>query len=328
MSDVMDRAQLAGALIDSCPDGLLLVDGDGLIQLANPIAETMFGRPEAELVGSSIDELVPPEFRATHPQRRAAYTAAPTSRPMGTGLELFAQHSSGEMFPVEISLSPCTIDGVLFTIATVRDVSDRQESASQMAMLQDRERIARDLHDMVIQRLFAAGMNLQAVQATAQPPMVADRIGSTIVELDDTIRELRAAIFRLGQHDERRTVSAQITELVHERARHLGFEPRLRIAGDVDLLPVFIADQLVATVTEGLSNVVRHANATAAEVRIECAAGTLSLRISDDGVGIPNEPKRSGGLSNMMWRAAELGGSCTVAPNEPAGTRLIWDVPV
>ena len=324
----MDRAELAGALIDSSPDGLLLVDDDGLILLANPIAETMFGRTEADLVGSSIDELVPPEFRSTHPQRRAAYTSAPTSRPMGTGLELFAQHSSGEMFPVEISLSPCTIDGSVFTIATIRDVSDRQESAAQMAMMQDRERIARDLHDMVIQRLFAAGMNLQSVQSAAQPPMVADRIGSTINELDDTIRELRAAIFRLGQQDERRTLSAQLTELVHERSRHLGFEPVLRLAGDLDQLPDFIADQLVATVTEGLSNVVRHANATTAEVRIACAGTNLSLTISDDGVGLPNEPKRSGGLSNMMWRAAELGGSCTVGPNEPAGTRLQWHVPV
>lgn len=328
MRFAMDRAELAGALIDSCPDGLLLVDAAGLIQLANPIAETLFGRTEDDLVGSSIDELVPPEFRATHPQRRGAYTAAPTSRPMGTGLELFAQHSSGEMFPVEISLSPCTIEDAVFTIATIRDVSDRQESASRMAMLQDRERIARDLHDMVIQRLFAAGMNLQSVQSSAQPPMVADRIASTINELDDTIRELRSAIFRLGQHDERRTISAQLTELVHERARHLGFEPVLRLAGDVDQLPDFIADQLVATVTEGLSNVVRHANATAAEVRIESVGTTLSLLISDDGVGLPNEPKRSGGLSNMMWRAAELGGSCTVGPNEPAGTRLHWHVPV
>ena len=324
----MDRAELAGALIDACPDGLLLVDRDGVIHLANPVAAEMFGLTEADLVGSSIENLVPHEFRATHPQRRAAYTAAPTSRPMGTGLELFAQHASGEMFPVEISLSPCVIDDALFTIATVRDVSDRQESASQMAMLQDRERIARDLHDMVIQRLFAAGMNLQAVQSTAQPQMVADRIGSAIVELDDTIRELRAAIFRLGQHDERRTVSAQITELVHERARHLGFEPGLRLVGDIDQLPGFIADQLVATVTEGLSNVVRHANATSAEVRIECVDGTLSLQISDNGVGLPNEPKRSGGLSNMMWRAAELGGTCTVASNAPAGTQLLWHVPI
>jgi len=292
------------------------------------VAGSLFGWTEDELVGSSIDELVPTEFRATHPQRRADYAAAPSSRPMGTGLELFAQHSSGEMFPVEISLSPCVIDNTMFTIATVRDVSDRQESASQMAMLEDRERIARDLHDMVIQRLFAAGMTLQAVQSTAQPPMVADRIGATISELDDTIRELRAAIFRLGQHGEHRSLSAQITELVHERARQLGFEPALRLAGDLDTLPAFIADQVVATVTEGLSNVVRHANASTADVHIERNGDSLSLRISDNGVGVPNEPKRSGGLSNMMWRAVELGGNCTVAPNDPAGTRLLWNVPV
>ena len=158
--------------------------------------------------------------------------------------------------------------------------------------------------------------------------MVAERIAATINDLDDTIRELRAAIFRLGQHDERRTLSAQITELVHERSRHLGFEPVLRFVNDVDTLPDFIADQLVATVTEGLSNVVRHANATAAEVHIERIPNGVSLQISDDGIGLPDEPKRSGGLSNMMWRAAELGGSCSVSPNEPAGTRLVWNVPV
>ncbi len=324
----MDRAELAGALIDSSPDGLILVDADGIISVANPVAARLFGKTQEEFVGSSIDELVPPEFRRSHAQRRADFANAPSSRPMGTGLQLFAQHSSGEMFPVEISLSPCMIDDTLFTIATIRDVSERQESASQMAMLRDRERIARDLHDMVIQRLFAAGMSLQSVQSAAQPQLVADRIGATIAELDDTIRELRAAIFRLGQHNEHRTLSAQITELVHERARHLGFEPVLRLSGDLDDLPDFIADQVVATVTEGLSNVVRHAGATAAEVHIERVADALSMQISDNGVGLPDEPKRSGGLSNMMWRAAELGGSCTVAANEPTGTRLLWHVPV
>ncbi len=324
----MDRTELAGALFDSSPDGVLLVDTDGVIRLANPAVESLFGISSVDLIGTSIDELVPPEFRQTHPERRAEYTAAPTSRPMGTGLQLFAQHASGTMFPTEISLSPCTIDGERFTVATVRDVTDRQESATQMAMLQDRERIARDLHDMVIQRLFAAGMSLQSVQSTAQPPIVAERIASAINELDDTIRELRSAIFQLGQHGERRTLSAQITELVHDRARHLGFDPRLRLVGDIDTVPDFIADQLVATVTEGLSNVVRHANATTAEVRIERITDGVLLRISDDGVGIPDEPKRSGGLSNMMWRAAELGGSCTVGPNEPAGTCLTWNVPL
>ena len=232
---------------------------------------------------------------------------------MGTGLQLFAHHASGDMFPVEVSLSPCAIDDELHTIATVRDVSDRQESAAEMAMLQDRERIARDLHDMVIQRLFAAGMNLQAVQGSAQPAMVAQRIATTINELDDTIRELRAAIFRLGQHSERRSLSAQITELVHERSRHLGFEPALRLVGDLDSLPDFIADQLVATVTEGLSNVVRHARATAAVVRI---AGTEVDVILKSGV-----------LGRARWiRPISAMESSSVAPLASATAEARWMV--
>ena len=324
----MDHDQFAGALIDAAPDGVILVDDAGTILLANPIAASMFGRPVSELVGSSVDDLVPSEFRSAHHGHRAGYIAHPSLRPMGTGPRLFAQDAGGGMFPVEVSLSPVVLEGRRHTIATIRDVSDRQEFATEMAMLQDRERIARDIHDMVIQRLFATGMSLQAVQATAQPPVVAERIAVTINELDDTIRELRSAIFRLGQQGERRSLSAQLTELVHERSRHLDFEPDLRIVGDIDHLPDFIADQLVATVTEGLSNVVRHAEATWASIHIDHVGTRLSLSILDNGRGLPDEPKRAGGLSNMMWRAAELGGSCTVRRNEPSGTVLVWDVPI
>lgn len=322
----MPADRLAQALIEASPDGLLLVDQDGIILLANPVAATLFGQPA--LVGMAVEELMPDEFRPGHPSLREAYAGHATTRPMGTGLHLFGQRSDGEMFPVEISLSPIELPDGPHTIATIRDISDRQESAAQMAMLQDRERIARDLHDMVIQRLFAAGMSLQAVQGQAQPPAVAERIARTIDELDNTIRELRSAIFQLGQQTEHRSLSAQLTELVHDRSRHLGFEPELRIVGDIDRLPDFLADQLVATVTEGLSNVVRHAQATEAAIRIEREGDRLLLTISDNGLGLPEAPKRSGGLSNMMWRAAELGGSCTVERNDPAGTRLVWHVPV
>jgi PAS domain S-box-containing protein len=324
----MQTDLLARALIEASPDGLLLVDDTGTILVANPVVASMFGRPLEELIGSSVDDLMPTEFRARHPRLRAGYNEQATSRPMGTGLRLFGQRSDGEMFPVEISLSPIVIDEIQHTIATVRDISERQEYASQLAMLQDRERIARDLHDMVIQRLFAAGMSLQAVQGQAQPPFVAERIASTIDELDNTIRELRAAIFRLGQQGERRSVSAHLTELVHDRARHLGFEPDLRLVGDIDHLPDFIADQLVATVSEGLSNVARHAKATEANVHIEHVGDRLQLTITDNGLGLPDAPKGSGGLSNMMWRAAELGGACTIGRNDPSGTMLFWHVPV
>jgi len=324
----MDNNQLAGALIESSPDGLLLVDQNGVIKLANPKAASMFGRSIDDLVGTPVDQLVPAEFRHNHASRRADYAEHPTMRSMGTGLQLFGERAAGDMFPVEISLSPVAIDDAVQTIATIRDVSDRQEVAAQMAMHRDRERIARDLHDMVIQRLFAAGMNLQAVQGAAQPPMVAERITATITELDDTIRELRSAIFQLGQHDEKRSLSAQLTEIVHDRARHLRFEPTLTIASEVDVLPDLVADQLVATLTEGLSNVVRHAEASSAQITVEVTSDEVSLVIDDDGKGLPDEPKRSGGLSNVMWRAAELGGKCTVGTNGPGGTSLEWSIPV
>jgi two-component system sensor histidine kinase DevS len=324
----MDNDQLARALIESSPDGLLLVDQNGVIKLANPKAASMFGRSIDDLVGTPVDQLVPAEFRHDHARRRANYNEHPTMRSMGTGLQLFGEHAAGDMFPVEISLSPVTIDDAVQTIATIRDVSDRQEVAAQMAMHRDRERIARDLHDMVIQRLFAAGMNLQAVQGAAQPPMVAERITATITELDDTIRELRSAIFQLGQHDEKRSLSAQLSELVHDRVRHLGFEPTLSVGSDVDMLSDLVADQLVATITEGLSNVVRHAEASSAQISIDVNSNDVSLVIDDNGKGLPDEPKRSGGISNMMWRAAELGGHCTVGANEPTGTKLIWSIPI
>ena len=324
----MDNEQLARALIESSPDGLLLVDQHGVITLANPKAASMFGRSIDDLVGTPVDQLVPVEFRHDHARHRANYAEHPAMRSMGTGLQLFGEHAAGDMFPVEISLSPVTIDDEVQTIATIRDVSDRQEAAAQMAMHRDRERIARDLHDMVIQRLFAAGMNLQAVQGMAQPPMVAERISATITELDDTIRELRSAIFQLGQHDEKRSLSGHLTELVHDRVRHLGFEPTLSIGSAVDVLPDLVADQLVATLTEGLSNVVRHAEASSAEILIEVNSDEVTLVIDDDGKGLPDEPKRSGGLSNMTWRAAELGGSCTIGANVPSGTRLEWSIPI
>ena len=194
-------------------------------------------------------------------------------------------------------------------------------------MLQDRERIARDLHDMVIQRLFAAGMSLQAVQGQAQPPAVAERIATRSTTSTARSENCARRSSVSARQTEHRSLSAQLTELVHDRARHLGFEPELRIMGDIDHLPDFLADQLVATVTEGLSNVVRHAQATSACMHIEQVHDRFSLSISDNGLGLPGAPERSGGLSNMMWRAAELGGSCTVEHNEPVGTVLTWKVP-
>jgi len=333
-SEVADRDGLATALLESSPDGLLLVDPAGIIVLANPSAATIFGADQATLVGAPVDSLVPREQRERHARYRDSYTVEPMRRPMGTGLRLFAQHADGTLFPVEISLSPVALadattgDDVIHTIATVRDISAREETHARVALMQDRERIARDLHDMVIQRLFATGMSLQAVTGAVEVPIVAERIATTIDDLDDTIGEIRRAIFHLGEQPERRPLDEQVELLVVERAPLLGLDPELEIIGDLDDVPDFVGTQLLATLREGLSNVNRHADASSCRVRLVAESGVLTLSVSDDGRGIPPGPKRQGGLANMMWRAAELGGTCAVTANEPSGTLLTWRVPV
>ncbi len=315
-------------MLDSSPDGLLLVAGDGSIRLANRSAGSIFGYDVEQLVEMRVEELVPVENSDRHAAHRANYLSRPERRPMGTDLRLLARYSDGDLFPVEISLSPITLDGEVHTIATVRDVSERQEALARVALMNDRERIARDLHDMVIQRLFAAGMSLQAVTSMIESPVALARISAVTDELDETIHELRTAIFQLGHPEQNQSLSSHLNELVHERSRQLGFMPQLVVKGDIDDLPELVGEQLIATLTEALSNVARHAGATSAVVRILLPDDQhVVMSVTDDGVGISGAPKAKGGLSNMMWRAAELGGTCSVSPSDPSGTSLVWSVP-
>lgn len=318
---------LAETLLDSSPDGLLLVSDDGVIRLANRAAAALFGYGVDGLIGMNIDELVPDEHRGAHAEHRRQYAINPTSRPMGTNLRLSAQHADGTLFPVEISLSPVTLGDEVQTIATVRDVTDRQEVMARTALLEDRERLARDLHDMVIQRLFAAGMSLQAVISLVDASAQA-RISTVVDELDETISELRSAIFHLTQPDHRSSLSSHVAQLVHDRSRQLGFAPDLRIEGQLEGLPEYIGEQLIATLTEALSNIARHASATVAQIDVIGNKKGITLTVRDNGVGLTGKPKAAGGLSNMMWRAAELGGNCSVAPASPTGTEVVWHVPV
>ena len=139
---------------------------------------------------------------------------------------------------------------------------------------------------------------------------------------------MRSAIFQLGVPDARQSLVAHLAAVVDGRSEHLGFAPILRIIGDIDTVPDFVGEQLVATVTESLSNVARHANATQAEVTVVLDEGVLRLTVSDDGVGIARSPKPNGGLSNIVWRATELGGTCLVQAGQPTGTVISWHVPV
>ena len=208
-------------------------------------------------------------------------------------------------------------------------LGDARADLERLSMVEEGERIARDLHDTVIQRLFATGMSLAGVQRLTDSP-VTERIAQAVTELDDTIREIRSAIFALqqpvsGSGGLRREVQA----LAADAGRRLGYMPRVTFDGPLDtMVPAAVAGDLLAVVREGLSNVLRHARATAADVAVRLEADELVLVIADDGVGLPDGPRPGSGLRNMSSRAERLGGRLTVAALEPRGTRLEWRVPL
>ncbi|MEU8794320.1 GAF domain-containing protein [Streptomyces sp. NPDC048643] len=216
--------------------------------------------------------------------------------------------------------------------ALALELAERRRDAEQIALLQDRDRIARDLHDLAIQRLFAAGMTLQSTQRFMEHPEGKERLTRTVDDLDDTIKIIRSTIFGLRTHPgtpDGAGLRGRMSEAVQAAAHSLGFAPGLRIEGLVDTdVPGSIADHAVAVLGEALSNAARHSGARAVDVRLQLTAGVLTLTVTDDGCGVADDVPRSG-LKNLEERAAVLGGTLSVGERpQGGGTLLEWRVPV
>jgi signal transduction histidine kinase len=183
---------------------------------------------------------------------------------------------------------------------------------------------------VVIQRLFAIAMTLMSAVRLVERPEASNRLQHAIDELDETIRQIRSTIFALQgvREDTGPSLRGQIVDLIEASRGHLGFMPGMRMEGQLDnRVPEPIAEHLLAVLREALSNVVRHAKATKAEVSVEVAGSELTLAVQDNGVGLPTGGRRSG-LRNLEERATALGGGFDVISLETGGTRLCWSVPL
>ncbi|WP_067461221.1 GAF domain-containing sensor histidine kinase [Actinomadura macra] len=216
--------------------------------------------------------------------------------------------------------------------AVALELADRRRDADRLFMLEDRDRIARDLHDTVIQRLFATGITLTGACKIIEKPGVAHRVGQAIQEIDDVIRQIRSSIFALqATADERPALRGRVHEVVDAAAQSLGFAPAVKVDGLVDTaVEEEVGEHLLAVLREALSNVARHARVRQVRVAIGVRAGggehLLTLRVEDDGVGLPSGGRRSG-LANIADRARRLGGAFETGCPDTGGTVLEWRVP-
>jgi signal transduction histidine kinase len=202
-----------------------------------------------------------------------------------------------------------------------------------LALVEDRERIGMDLHDTVIQQIFATGMSLQATSRLTSDPEVAARIQMAVEDLDATIRQIRTSIFALSAsaRSAAPSVRARLLQVVAESAKVLASEPRVQFVGPVDTaVTEAVADELVASLGELLSNVARHAKATQVDVQVSAGNGDLTVRVTDNGVGMPppEEATLGRGLNNLATRARRLGGSFDVGRRAEGGTAASWRVPL
>ncbi|WSY72563.1 GAF domain-containing sensor histidine kinase [Streptomyces sp. NBC_00885] len=214
--------------------------------------------------------------------------------------------------------------------AVAMELAERRNDAEQIALLEDRDRIARDLHDLAIQRLFATGMTLQSAGRLIENSPASERVLRAVDDLDETIKIIRSTIFGLRSHETGagQGLRARAVRTVGEAAPALGFAPSLRMEGLLDTdVPRETADHLVAVLSEALTNVCRHAHATRTDVALETDGREVVLTVSDNGVGLPPDGRRSG-LANISERAQQLGGEVELTCPAGGGTSLVWRVPV
>jgi signal transduction histidine kinase len=235
-------------------------------------------------------------------------------------------NTSANPMPSEL---PEPLTAFISQVEVAFELAERRRDAEDLAVLEDRDRIARDLHDHVIQRLFAVGMSLESTGRFDLPQGAADRVRRCVADLDDTIRDIRTTIFELQSRDVESGVRARALALLRAAERTMTARAELRFEGAVDsAVSEEVADQALAVLREALSNVARHADARQVEVLMRAVDGELHIRVTDDGKGISGESATGSGTTNMRSRADQLGGRLTIQPGDQGGTVVEWVVPV
>jgi len=269
-------------------------------------------------------------FPPNHPPMRSFLGVPIRVRDEVFGNLYLTDKASGEVFTdvdEELVIGLAAAAGVAIENARLHS------KVQEMALLEDRERIGRDLHDTVIQRLFATGMSLQGTArlVRSEPEEALARIESAVDELDLTVKHIRTAIFGLERtRPTSEGLRSRVLAIAREAGGSMGYEPTVLLDGPLDTaVEDSRAAELLATLREALSNIARHAQASHAEVTVLAGHGQLRLLVADDGIGPPSDDApRGNGLANMAQRAERLGGSSRLSESDTGGTLVTWEIPL
>ncbi len=343
LGQLVERA-CAAAEADLATVALLGEDGSLVVEAAtgsNPAARTVVGTPFTESHWRAVLETGEPLMLLSNEGEPTADPVAGVLR-TAAGLSLHGQTVLVPMTVGEESIGLLVVawEGAEGHVAyaaaePLKQYADQaavtltaataQRDRELVGVLEDRERIARDMHDVVIQRLFATGLGLQAALRLAVHPYVQSRLLEAVDELDIAIRDIRRSIFAL-QQPVVTSLEEELMRLAHGFVEPLRFEPGIVVEGDPVGLDEELRMDVLAVVREGLSNVARHAEATAVTVRVIVKPELTRVVVEDNGRGFIETGRRSG-LSNLRERAVRRAGSCSIGLATLGGSRLEWEVP-
>ncbi|MEU2337906.1 GAF domain-containing sensor histidine kinase [Streptomyces sp. NPDC013172] len=308
------------------------LDADAHRGLVLPLRGTLMGLAFSTAAPVASDDVTHDARVCPEPPRFDGLGPA-VAVPIGTGeggvrgVVLLAREAGR---PVYAHKETEMLQGFAAQAAIAMELAARRQDAQHIAVLQDRDRIARDLHDLAIQRLFATGMTLQSAGRFIDHPEASERVLRAVDDLDETIKIIRSSIFGLRAHGDvsGAGLRARAVQTVGRAAPVLGFAPGVRMEGLLDTdVPREIGDHVVAVLSEALTNIARHARAHRATVTLATDGREIRLTVCDDGVGIPSGGRRSG-LRNMAERAEQLGGTLEIVCADGGGTTLEWHVPL
>jgi signal transduction histidine kinase len=327
----LSKGDGAGVLLASGRSDLVILEVDG--DLVDDLRGRTMPTDEPALARVLTDGL-PTTVPDVRTLLRAARTTNNDQAAMSALLVPFRSSSNtvGILFVVEPTPAPSREDENMLKsfadqAAIALDLAQARADSETVVVLEERDRIARDLHDVVIQRLFATGLMLQGAQRATDQPDARDRIETAVSELDITIRDLRTAIFELHRQAPT-SLRSELGRLVSDYTDVLGFAPRLSTRGPVNtVIDAQLRAHLLAVLREALSNVAKHAHASAVDITLTATDRDVVAAVVDDGVGLPATTKQSG-LRNLRERAVAFGGSLLIDRAEPHGTRIEWRVPL